>query len=125
MEKLAVKENRFSETIDKVEAEIIKNYLLKWPTEMKIPVIDLVRIFFLHFSSEDIFSGYDQGLVFLSTVLTHLSSDTKEILKTVTMRALCNLFMQVSSTKSLFMMLEHLLKLLIKSSLLESKKSAT
>ena len=78
--------------LTKPEVEIITNKLMNWPIEMKIPVIDLVRVFFLHFSSEDLFSGYDKGLAFLATIIKLLTVSDKEVLKTLTLKALTNLF---------------------------------
>jgi len=62
--------------LDISEVEIITKYLINWPIEHKIPVVDLIRIFFLHFSSEDLFSGYDKGIAFLTSVITILASDS-------------------------------------------------
>lgn len=40
--------------------ETIKK-LLKWPIEVKLPVLDLFRAFLKHYQSEALFSGLDLG----------------------------------------------------------------
>ena len=44
--------------VEKPEFEQFDN-LLKWPVGFAIPVIDVFRIFLLHHSSSNLFTGYD------------------------------------------------------------------
>jgi len=65
--------------------------------------LDLNRIFLLHYSSEKLFTGIGRNTVryipILIAILTHQENET---LKSVTLKALCNLFYHNGSTKRMF-----------------------
>ena len=95
--------------------------LLDWPLEMKIPVVDLNRIFLLHYRSEDLFTGQiDGGFGYTTKLLKLLTSDADEPLKMVTLRALCNFFNHTASIRTLFKMMDTVLAQLAKSELEKS-----
>lgn len=50
--------------IESSQVLILQNKLLKWPPENLLPIYDLLRIFELHHSSEQLFSGLDSGNFF-------------------------------------------------------------
>ena len=73
---------------------------------MKIPVVDLNRIFLLHYRSEDFFTKIDKGYSYITKLLANLTLNCEQNLKMVTLRTLCNLFKQTASTRSFFALME-------------------
>jgi len=81
---------------------MVKKYLLEWPNEFLVPVIDLNRIFLLHYNSESIFTSGDKGFRYITRIASLLTTKGEKNLKIVALRAMCNLFNNTSAFRSLF-----------------------
>lgn len=87
-------------TIATFEIDLIQK-LLKWPIDYMIPIYDLLRVFLLHSQSEVLFSGLGAGLPLLTDICQVLQGSSNEILITLCLKVLCNMFCHISNQNSM------------------------
>ena len=85
------------------ELDFFRNKLLNWPLEYKISIFDLLRIYLLHSQSEVLFSGLNAGLDILTDISGVLQgkAGANEPLIALCLRALTNMFIQVTNQNSM------------------------
>ena len=98
--------------ISDLEIEVITTKLLKWPIDKLLPVLDLFRLFLLHHKSEKLFSGLDSGLQYLTLICQVLRSTQNDILITLCLKVLANMFTQISCKNAIMKYTDMLLEAL-------------
>mmetsp|Transcript_4941 Transcript_4941/g.4131 ORF Transcript_4941/g.4131 Transcript_4941/m.4131 type:complete len:199 (-) Transcript_4941:349-945(-) len=84
----AFTENKFTDK----ECEIFAKRFFLWPVDKLMPVLDLYRMFLIHFNSEKLYAGLDGGLNQLSFICSVVRSTENEITISLCLKILANLF---------------------------------
>ena len=93
----------YSSKLTDFELDFLRNKLLNWPTELKLSIFDLLRVYSLHAQSEVLFSGLNAGLDILTDICGVLQGKAgpNEALITLCLKVLTNLFTQVTNQNSM------------------------
>lgn len=91
-------ENKFTD----IECDLFTKKFFLWPVDKLLPVLDLYRIFLIHFNSEKLFAGLDGGLSQLTFICQVLRSTDNEVALTLCLKVLTNLFKHNVNKLSLF-----------------------
>jgi len=98
--------------ITDLEIEVITTKLLKWPIDKLMPVLDLFRLFLLHHKSEKLFSGLDSGLQYLTLICQIVRSTQNDVMVTLCLKILANMFTQISCKNAIMKYTDMLLEAL-------------
>mgnify|MGYP002622575587 CR=1 FL=1 len=101
IEKLKDTANYHTTQFTDLELELITLKLLKWPLDKMLPVLDLFRIFLVHHNSEKLFAGLDGGLHYLGFICQVLRSTDNDIIITLCLKILANLFLHLANKNSI------------------------
>jgi len=74
--------------------------LLNWPMKYLVPVLDLFRVLLTHHGAERIFAGLDSGVSYITFACQVLRSDANDVLTTMALKFLTNLFKNNNSRYS-------------------------
>ena len=93
----------YSSKLSDFELDFLRNKLLNWPTELKLSIFDLLRVYSLHAQSEVLFSGLNAGLDILTDICGVLQGKAgpNEALITLCLKVLTNLFTQNTNQNSM------------------------
>lgn len=85
------------------ELDFLRNKLMNWPLEYKLPIYDLLRIYLLHCQSEVLFSGLNAGLDTLTDICGILQGKAggNEPLIGLCLKLLTNMFIHVTNQNSM------------------------
>ena len=83
--------------------------ILRWHKDQLFPVFDIYRVAMLHYSTQDLFKGADQGGEIISTVVAAISQTKEAPILITGLRLLCNCFYSNTSLYSVQTRREHII----------------